>query len=172
MFAAAILAFAHADSNFFAPAPAYNPAMTYGQMQAAYSPAFAPLEAAEALTYVQPVEYAYPAEESEGSALFYATGALLVGAVAVVASRRQEKTSVAEPDLEAATGAVRVAMLFSSGRGGNKKAAKGKKPAARGGKKGGRAAPPADDNDLFVHEGTKGFTGDEAAFVYRAGLAQ
>jgi hypothetical protein len=28
-----------------------------------------------------------------------------------------------------------------------------------------------DDDDLFVHEGTKGFTGDDFAFVYRTGQA-
>jgi hypothetical protein len=175
--AASILGLAHADSrNMFAPAPAYNPAMV--QAAAAYSPAVAPLDPS-ALTYVQPVEYEYPAEETEGSALFYATGALLVGAVAVVTARGQEK-SVAEPDLEAATSAVRVAMLFSSGRSSGKKAAKGKKPAAKSGgffggggakKTPSRSAPAVDDSDLFVHEGTKGFQGDEAAFVYRQGLA-
>jgi hypothetical protein len=173
--AASPLAFA--DSRMmFAPAPVYEPTMNYGQAAASYGPAVAPvytLDTAEAPTYVQPVDIAYPTEESEGSALFYATGALLVGAAAVVAGRRQEK-QVAEPDLEAATGAARVAMLFSSGRSsGSKKkpAARGKKPAPKK-KKASRGAAAVDDDDLFVHEGTKGFTGDAAAFVYRQGLAQ
>ena len=30
----------------------------------------------------------------------------------------------------------------------------------------------SDDGDLFVHEGTKGFTGDPNAFVYRVGLSE
>jgi MYXO-CTERM domain-containing protein len=154
----------------FAPAPVYSPAMTYGQMQAASAngPALAPvptIDAAEPLMYVQP---AYSAEESDGSPFFYAMGALGLGAAAVVAARRQEK-SVAEPDLEAATSAVRVAMLFGGGRSSGKKAAPKKKPAKRGGAK--KSAPPADDEDLFYHEGTKGFTGDSFAFVYRQGQA-
>merc|ERR1719261_1326185 len=72
-------------------------------------------------------------------------------------------------------------MLFTSGRSaGAKKPAKGKKAApARGGFFGGGSAsakkparaPAVDDDDLFVHEGTKGFTGDENAFVYRTGQA-
>merc|ERR1719247_3330524 len=70
-------------------------------------------------------------------------------------------------------------MLFTSGRSaGPKKAAKGKKAPAKGGFFGGGAsakkparAPAVDDDDLFVHEGTQGFQGDENAFVYRAGLA-
>merc|ERR1719311_843823 len=116
----------------FAPAPVYEPTMNYGQAAASYGQAVAPvytLDTAEAPTYVQPVDIAYPTEESEGSAVFYATGALLVGAAALVAGRREEK-QVAEPDLEAATGA---AMLFSSGRssGSKKKPAKGKKPAPK-----------------------------------------
>ena len=40
-----------------------------------------------------------------------------------------------------------------------------------------RPPPPppqaaSDDGDLFVHEGTKGFTGDPNAFVYRVGLSE
>merc|ERR1719218_405659 len=57
-------------------------------------------------------------------------------------------------------------------------AAKGKQAPARGGFFGGGAsakkpapAPAVDDSDLFVHEGTKGFQGDETPFVARAGLA-
>jgi hypothetical protein len=75
----------------------------------------------------------------------------------------------------------KVAMLFTSGRSaGAKKPAKGKKAApARGGFFGGGSAsakkparaPAVDDDDLFVHEGTKGFTGDDFAFVYRTGQA-
>jgi len=184
--AASLLALAHADSrNMFAPAPAYAPTMTYGQMQIAEAlPYGQPMEMAYVQpmeqAYVQPVEQVYAAEESDSS-LLYATGALfLVGAVGAVVARGEQR--VAEPDLEAATGAVRVAMLFSSGRSsGNKKKAAGKKPAAKGGLFGGgakkapargRAAPAVDDSDLFVHEGTNGFQGDELAFVYRAGLAQ
>jgi len=41
-----------------------------------------------------------------------------------------------------------------------------------GSKKPSRSAPAVDDEDLFVHEGTRGFTGDDQAFVYRVGLAQ
>jgi hypothetical protein len=163
MLAAALFGSAQADSRtMFAPAPVYSPAMTYGQMQAT-----AALDAAEPLVYVQP-EMAYAAEESEGSPFFYALGALSLGAVAVAATRRQDK-SVAEPDLEAATSAVRVAMLFGGGRSSGKKAAPKKKPAKRGGAK--KQAPVADDEDLFYHEGTSGFQGDQFAFVYRTGQA-
>jgi hypothetical protein len=162
----------------FAPAPAYQPAMNYGQVQAAaaYGPAVAALDSAEALTYVQPVEMAYEQPAETDSGLFYATGGLLlVGAVASLAARSDQKSAVTEPDLEAAQSAAQVAMLFSSGRS-SKPAAKGRgKPAAKGrGKPAakGRASQPAPDDDLFVHEGTNGFQGDQLAFVYRAGLAQ
>jgi hypothetical protein len=163
----------------FAPAPAYQPAMNYGQMQAAaaYGPAVAvdvqPMETA----YVQPVETAYATgTDSDGAGLLYATGGLLlVGAVAARAARGDQKR-VSEPDLEAAKGAVQVAMLFSSGRSSGKpkgKAAGRGKPAAKGGRKAPnrKSQPAVDDEDLFFHEGTKGFQGDELAFVYRSGLA-
>merc|ERR1719387_3368689 len=158
---ASLLVFANADSrNMFAPQPVYTPAMNYGQMQVG-TPYGVPVD------YVQPVEYS--AEESDSSALVYATAAVFAGAAIFVANRGQ-KQSVAEPDLEAAMGAVNVAMLFSSGSrgGGRGKKAQKKKPAK---KKAARNQAPADDDDLFVHEGTRGFTGDDFAFVYRQGLA-
>ena len=103
---------------------------------------------------------------------YAAAGALLVGAAAVYRGQQQERTGVAEPDLEAASDAMRVAMLFSSGKSSGKKPARGKKaPAKRKAPARGRAAAAADSDDLFVHEGTKGFTGDEFAFVYRTGSA-
>merc|ERR1719174_2295659 len=81
----------------------------------------------------------------------------------------------AEDDVEVPD---KVAMLFTSGRSASpKKATKGKKAPAKGGFFGGGASakkaapPPVDDEDLFVHEGTKGFQGDEFPFVVRSGLA-
>jgi len=176
--AASLLALAHADSrNMFVPASAYQPAMNYGEMQAVEPLAFVqPMETA----YVQPVEPAYATEDSDSSLLYATGGLLLVGAVAAAATNSAPKR-VAEPDLEAATSAARVAMLFSSGRSSKPKRGAAKKPAAKkGGFFGGgasakkapaRSAPAADDSDLFVHEGTNGFQGDEFAFVYRQGLA-
>jgi hypothetical protein len=169
--AASLIAVAHADSrSMFAPAPAYQSAMSYGQMQAADTLAYVqPMETA----YMQPMEPVYATEDSDGSLLYATGGMLLVGAVAAGVTRSATKP-VAEPDLEAATSAVRVAMLFSSGRSSKPKKGAGKKPAAKGGRKppARKSAPVVDDDDIFVHEGTNGFQGDELAFVYRAGLAQ
>jgi len=122
---------------------------------------------------VQPVEYVEAAQSDDSVWTYAAAGALLVGAAAVYRGQQQERTGVAEPDLEAASDAMRVAMLFSSGRSSGKKApARGKKaPAKRKAPARGRAPAAADSDDLFVHEGTKGFTGDQFAFVYRTGSA-
>jgi hypothetical protein len=138
-----------------------------------------PLEYAQPVEYMQPLEYAQPMESSQTDGWAWscaAAGALLVGAAALARSRGE---SVAEPNLDAAAQAARVAMLFTSGR-----SAKSKKPVkkaapSRGGFFGGGSAsakkparaPAVDDDDLFVHEGTKGFTGDDFAFVYRTGQA-
>ena len=35
-----------------------------------------------------------------------------------------------------------------------------------------QAKAQSDDSELFYHEGTKGFTGDPNAFVYKIGLSQ
>jgi hypothetical protein len=163
---AAAVALASAETQLFAPVPAYTPAMNQMQAAAAYgAPAqFAPVDAAEVM-YVQPVDEA----ASDSSAVFYGAGAVLLGAAAFAATKNGQKQSVAEPDLEAATSAVRVAMLFGGGRSSGKKAAPKKKPAKRGGAK--KQAPVADDEDLFYHEGTSGFQGDQFAFVYRTGQA-
>jgi hypothetical protein len=149
---AAAVALASAETQLFAPVPAYTPAMNQMQAAAAYgAPAqFAPVDAAEVM-YVQSVDEA----ASDSSAVFYGAGAVLLGAAAFAATKNGQKQSVAEPDLEAATSAVKVAMLFSSGgsrsapkRGG----AKGRKPAPkRGAPKRGKPAPAQDDDDLFFH---------------------
>jgi len=93
-------------------------------------------------------------------------------------------SEVPQEDLEAEEAEVsdeKIAMLFTSGRSsGPKKGARGKPaPKKSGGFFGGggakksapKRAADVDDSDLFVHEGTNGFQGDENAFVYRAGLA-
>merc|ERR1719420_1731890 len=161
MTAASLVALAQADAQFFAPA--------YGQMQAVAA-AYAPLpnEHIGELAYVEPV--AYSAEQpDDASPLVYLAGAAVVGAAAAYAARAQKASAVAEPDLESATGAAKVAMLFSSGRSSGKKApARGKKAPAKksgggggffggGAKKAPARAAPVDDGDLFVHDGTNGF---------------
>merc|ERR1719377_469546 len=90
------------------------------------------MEYAQPMEYVQPVEYVEAAQSDDSVWTYAAAGALLVGAAAVYRGQQQERTGVAEPDLEAASDAMRVAMLFSSGRSSGKKApARGKKAPAK-----------------------------------------
>jgi hypothetical protein len=187
-FAALLAILSHARELF---APAYNPTM---KVPMSTADAVTPLAALEASPYVQPLQYVQPVS-SRGSAWPYAgAGVLLVAGVAAIRGQ-QTARAVAEPDLESANGAVRVAMLFSSGKSSTKakpkKAAPKGKPAAKG-----KAAPtrkvakPAAkgkvttsqdvESDLFYHAGTSGFVGDRVvdrttrnvvnnAFVNRAG---
>jgi hypothetical protein len=131
--------------------------------------------------------------QSDDSVWTYAAaGALLAGAAAVYRGQQQQSTGVAEPDLEAANNAMRVAMLFGGGKStGTKAPARGKaapkkaapkkaparklRPGLVGAKatRAKSAAPPPGavaSDDIFVHEGTNGFTGDEFPWVYRQGL--
>merc|ERR1719389_681712 len=99
--------------------------MTSGQMSATpiYGSPFAPLENMQYVqpSYVQPTAYMqpieYPAAEESWAWAYAGVGALLVGAAAAAAAHNASGvTRVAEPDLEAATGAARLATLAVTGR--------------------------------------------------------
>jgi hypothetical protein len=186
---AVLLAIAwHADArDLFAPAA--QPVTTLPMGAVAPPPALASPYAEYA-----PVDYAQPVQSGASLWRYAATGAVLVSVAAAV-SGLQRPRPVAELDLESANGAVRVAMLFSSGKSSKpaakKKAAarkpapKAKKPAVRAKpvaskKKGKTTSRPAATDDFFRHDGTKGFVGDTAtdritrsvvpnSYVFRSG---
>jgi hypothetical protein len=116
----AILSLAYADNRMFLAPAGYAPQMAQPQEALAYQPG----------AYVQmpePVQVAYAEPEAQGaSPLVYAVagGVLLAGAAAAASAAKP--TAVAEPDLEAAEGALQVAMLFSSGSSKGKAAPKRK----------------------------------------------
>merc|ERR1711935_1233131 len=69
------------------------------------------------------------------------------------------------PPASGITRAMAVRNAASSVEMGAKKKPK-KKPVKK------QAKAQSDDSELFYHEGTKGFTGDPNAFVYKIGLSQ
>jgi hypothetical protein len=143
--ALAVLSLAYGDSRLFAAPTVYTPPMAQSQMRdaLAFSTMTAPyVQIAENTLPLEPVEplrsapYVFAVDTKEPAspslAAYAVAGAILLGGVAAI---RPRAPAVAEPDLEAATSAVRlanVATLLTFGKNSTAKPkAGGRKPAPK-----------------------------------------
>jgi hypothetical protein len=143
--ALAVLSLAYGDSRLFAAPTVYTPPMAQPQMREtlAFSAVAAPyVQIAENTLPFEPVEplrsapYVFAVDAKESAAPSFAAyavaGAILLSGVAAI---RPRAPAVAEPDLEAATSAIRLANVATLLTFGKKSTAKpkagGRKPAPK-----------------------------------------